>query len=147
MGSEFNALRPMLVAVPLGLLIIAALFDIADFIGGLPYFGDVAFWNLAAGAAGSALAGLVGLADLFALPIRSPARRAATTYALVHTWSVGLLAVVWLARSGAGHHSVGAALLLVEMLAYGGIGFAYGHGSPLAWRRAPASRSGTATLE
>jgi uncharacterized membrane protein len=130
MGNEF---RPVLVAIPLGLLIIAALFDIADFIGGWPFFGDVAFWVLAAGAVASALAGLVGLPDLFALPIRSRARRAATTYGLVHIWSVGLLAVVWLARSGAEHHSVGAALFLVELLAFAGIGVAYWHGSPLAW--------------
>jgi len=146
MGSEFTAIRPVLAAVPMGLLTIAVLFDIADFIGGLPYFGDVAFWVLVAGAATSALAGLVGLTDLFALPIRSAARRAATTYGLVHIWSVGLLTVVWLARSGAEHHSVGAGLFLVELLAFGGIGFAFGHGSPLAWRGSPASRSGPAPL-
>jgi uncharacterized membrane protein len=146
MGNELAAIRPMLVAVPLGLLIIAVLFDIADFIGGLPYFGDVAFWILAAGAFASAVAGLVGLADLFALPIRSAARRAATTYGLVHIWSVGLLAVVWLARSGAERHSVGAGLFLVELLGYTGIGFAYWHGSPLGWRDSPASRSGPAPL-
>jgi uncharacterized membrane protein len=139
MGNELAALRPMLVAVPLGLLIIGALFDIADFIGGLPFFGDVAFWVLAAGAAATALAGLVGLADLFALPIRSAARRAATTYGLVHIWSVGLLAMVWLARAGAENHSVGAGLFLVELLAFTGIGFAYWHGSPVGWRGSPAS--------
>jgi uncharacterized membrane protein len=144
MGNELAALRLMLVVLPLGLLIIAVLFDIADFIGGLSYFGDVAFWVLAAGTVASALAGLVGLADLFALPIRSAARRAATRYGLVHIWSVGMLALVWLARSGAEHHSVGAGLFLVELLAFAGIGFAYWHGSPLGWRGSPASRSGPA---
>ena len=143
MGSE---LRPVLVATPLGLLVIAALFDVADFVGGWPFFGAVAFWVLAAGAVASALAGLVGLADLFALPIRSPARRAATTYGLVHIWSLGLLAVVWLARVGADRHSVGAGLFLIELLAFAGIGTAYWHGSPLAWRGSPASRSGPAPL-
>jgi uncharacterized membrane protein len=136
MGREVTTIRPVLVGLPLGLLIIGALFDIADFAGGMAYFGDVAFWNLAAGAIGSALAGLAGLADLFALPIHSAARRAATAYGLVHIWSLGLLAMVWLARSGAEHHSVGAALFLVEALAFAGIGFAYWHASPLSWRRA-----------
>jgi uncharacterized membrane protein len=138
-GSEFSAMRPVLAALPLALLVIAALFEVADFLGGLAFFGEVAFWNLAAGAAASALAGLAGLVDLFALPMRSPERRTATTYALVHIWSVGLLAMVWLARSGAESHSVGAGLFLVELLAYAGIGFAYWHGSPVAWRATPTS--------
>jgi uncharacterized membrane protein len=132
-------MRPVLAALPLALLVIAALFDVADFMGGLAFFGEVGFWNIAAGAGASAVAGLVGLVDLFALPMRSARRRTATTYAVVHIWSVGLLAMVWLARSGAASHSVGAGLFLVEMLAYAGIGFAYGHGSPLDWRGGPAS--------
>jgi uncharacterized membrane protein len=139
MSSE---LRPMLLTIPPALLILAAIFDVADFIGGWPFFGDVGFWVLAAGAAASALAGLVGLADLFALPIQSPVRRAATTYGLVHIWSLGLLGMVWLARSGAEHHSVGAGIFLVEVLGFAGVATAYWHGSPLAWRalRAPHSR-------
>jgi uncharacterized membrane protein len=137
--GEFTIVRPVLVATPLALLIIAALFDVADFVGGLPFFGDVAFWNLAAGVVTSAVAAAAGLADLYALPIRSPARRAATTHGLVHIWSVGLLGMVWLARSGAQHHSVGAALFLVELLGYAGVGFAVWHGAPVAWRGTPAS--------
>jgi uncharacterized membrane protein len=141
-----NEVRPLLATIPPGLLMLAAFFDVADFVGGLPFFGDVAFWVLVAGAAASALAGLVGLADVFALPVRSPARRAATRYGWVHIWSVALLAVVWLARSGAEHHSVGAALFLVELLAFTGVGFTYSHGSPLPWRGPPASSSRTAPL-
>lgn len=131
MGSE---LRPVLVAIPPALLVLAAIFDVADFIGGWPFFGDVAFMILAAGALASGLAGLAGLPDVFALPIGSRARRAATTYGLVHIWSVGLLALVWLARAGAEHHSVGAAMFLVELLGFAGVAVAYWHGSPLAWR-------------
>jgi uncharacterized membrane protein len=136
-------MRPGLVALPLSLLILAALFDLADFTGGTPYFGEVAFWNLAAGAAMSAAAGLAGLGKLFALPMRSPARRAATRHGLVHMWSVGLLSMVWLARSGAEHNSVGAGLFLVEVLAFAGVGFAYQHGSPLSWHGAPAPARGS----
>jgi uncharacterized membrane protein len=146
MGDDLRAIRPGLVALPLGLLVLAALFDLADFLGGTPYFGDVAFWVLAAGALASAVAALVGLTSLFALPMRSPARSAATRHGLVHIWSVGLLSMVWLARSGAGHHSVGAGLFLVEVLAFAGVGFAYRHGAPLAWRSGPAPRSTTATV-
>lgn len=140
--GEFRTIRPVLVALPLALLIIAILFDVADFAGGLSFFGDVAFWNLAAGAVTSAVAAVAGLADLYALPMRSPARRAATTYGLVHIWSVGLLGMVWLARSGAEQHSVGAALFLVELLGYAGIGFAVWHGAPIAWRTPASSPRG-----
>jgi uncharacterized membrane protein len=147
MGDELKAMRPGLVALPLSLLILAALFDFADFTGGTPYFGDVAFWNLAAGAATTAMAGLAGLGNLFSLPMRSPARRAATRNGLIHIWSVGLLSMVWLARSGAEHHSVGAGLFLVEMLAFAGVGFAYRHGSPLRWRSAGAPRSRAAAID
>jgi uncharacterized membrane protein len=141
MGEELKAMRPGLVALPLSLLILATLFDFADFTGGTPYFGDVAFWNLAAGAATSAAAGLAGLGNLFTLPMRSPARQAATRHGLIHMWSVGLLSMVWLARAGAEHHSVGAGLFLVELLAFAGIGYAYLHGSPLRWRSAPMPRA------
>ncbi|MBX6356138.1 MAG: DUF2231 domain-containing protein [Micromonosporaceae bacterium] len=138
MGGE---LRPVLVATPPGLLLLAALFDTAGFIGGWPFFGAVGFWVLAAGAAASAVASLLGLADLFALPVRSAARRSATTYGLVHIWSLGLLALVWLARAGTEHHRVGAGKFLVELLGFAGIGVARWHGSPVPWRDPRPSRS------
>lgn len=145
MGNELKTIgqsfRPVLVALPLGLLVIAMLFDFADFIGGLAFFGDVGFWNLAAGAAASGITAAVGVADQFLHPARARARSAATTYGLVHIWSVALLTLVWMARSGAEHHSVGAGLFLVETLAYVGVGIAVWRGAPLAWRGATARRT------
>jgi uncharacterized membrane protein len=128
MGDEFRtigqSIRPMLVALPLGLLSIAVLFDVADLVGGPPFFGEVGYWNLIVGVAAAALAALAGVADLLMIPLRSPARRAATTRGMVHIWAVGLFALVWLARSGSPHHSVRGGLFLVELVAFGTVGVA-----------------------
>lgn len=119
-----QSIRPMLVALPVGLLSIAVLFDIADLTGGARFFGEVGFWNLIVGVSAAGLAALVGVAELLMIPLRSPARRAATTQGMVHIWAVGLFALVWLARSGSPHHAVRGGLFLVELVALGAVGVA-----------------------
>lgn len=114
----------MLVALPVGLLSIAVLFDIADMAGGVQFFGEVGFWNLIVGVSAAGLAALVGVADLLMIPLRSPARRVATTQGMVHIWAVGLFALVWMARSGSPHHVVRGGLFLVELVALGAVGVA-----------------------
>lgn len=146
MGHELTVIgqsfRPVLVALPLGLLVITLLFDVAHVAGvggGLPVLGEFGYWNLAAGAAASALAAMFGVADLLVLPVRSATRRTAATHRLVHIWSVGLLTLVWLARTGAEGHFVGGGLFLVELLGFAGVAVATCRDAPLAWRAAIVS--------
>ncbi|GAA0793918.1 DUF2231 domain-containing protein [Spirilliplanes yamanashiensis] len=111
-----NPIYPMLVMFPLGLLVTATIFDIADLAGGPALLGTVAYWHVAAGLVGGVCAGLAGMVDLLATRYGSRARRTAVTYGLVAFGVLMLFAVVLMVRMRDPHRAAGGALLLLELL-------------------------------
>jgi uncharacterized membrane protein len=70
-----HPIHPMLIVLPLGLLSIGVVFDIAYLATNEPTFAEVAFWNITAGIIGGLVAAVFGLIDWFAIPKDTRARR------------------------------------------------------------------------
>jgi len=70
-----HPVHPMLIVLPLGLLSIAVLFDIAYLTTNDPTFAEVAFWDIGVGVVGGLIAAVFGLIDWLAIPKRTRAKR------------------------------------------------------------------------
>lgn len=116
-----HPVHPMLIVFPVGLLVVAVVFDIADAVGGSWLLGEVAYWNISAGLVGAVLAAVTGAFDLLALPTGTRAKRVAITHALVNLGVVLLFAGVWVVRTGAEQRGAGGGLLAIEVVALGGL--------------------------
>jgi uncharacterized membrane protein len=136
-----NPVYPMLLMLPLGLLLTAAIFDVANLAGGFALLGTVAYWHVVAGIVAGVAAGLVGLVDLAATREGSRARRTAVTYGLVNLGVLLLFAVVLMVRMRDPYRAAGGGLLTLELVTLGaGIVLARFGGRLLD--RAPARHGG-----
>jgi uncharacterized membrane protein len=115
-----NPIYPMLFMVPLGLLVTATLFDLADLGGGPALLGLVGYWHIVAGVIGGVCALVVGLVDLAGTRPGSAARRTAVTYALVSLGVLMLFTVVLMVRMREEHRGASWGLYAVELLALAG---------------------------
>lgn len=115
-----HPVHPMLVVFPLGLFVTAVVFDLVDLAGGGEVFGQVAYWNIAAGLVGAAVAAPFGLLDWWLnIPQRTRARRIGLWHGGINLLVSLIFLVVWLARQGRLEHAAGGGLFVVELLAIG----------------------------
>jgi uncharacterized membrane protein len=111
-----NPIHPMLVMFPLGLLVTAAIFDVAHLAGAPALLGTVAYWHVIAGIVGGVFAGIAGMVDILATRYGSRARRTAVTYSLVNLGVILLFAVILMVRMRDPHRAVGGGLLALELV-------------------------------
>jgi uncharacterized membrane protein len=110
-----HAVQPLLLMFPLGLFVMALLFDLATVLGAPDLVGTLAFWNLVAGLAGGLLAAFAGGYDAFAARDPEAARSAFLSLLL----DVGVLiyfAVLTLMRFRSQDRLAGFGLLVLELL-------------------------------
>jgi uncharacterized membrane protein len=117
-----HPVHPMLVMFPLALFVTAVIFDVVDVVGGPPFFGEVAYWNIVAGLIGGVLAVAAGAVDLLAIPAGTRAKRVGIFHALTNICVILLFAGVWAVRMAAGTRGVGGGLLAIELVALAGLG-------------------------
>jgi len=141
MESRLNiagqAVQPILILFPLGLFVMAVLFDVADLSGGPAILGALAFWNIVAGLVAGVLAALAGAIDL-AFVRRTEAKRVGVLRTLLNMAVLILFAVILMVRIGEADRGSGIGLFLVELLALGVAGFGAWFGGQLAKGRTPA---------
>ena len=114
--------QPVLLMFPLGLFVMALLFDLATLLGAPAMIGTLAFLNLVAGLAGGLLAALAGGYDAFAAKGPEAARAAFLSLLL----DVGVLiyfAVLTLMRFRSHDRLADAGLLVLELLGLAAAGF------------------------
>jgi uncharacterized membrane protein len=70
-----HPIHPMLIVLPLGLLSVGVLFDVAYLVTGGEEFAEVAYWNITIGIAGGLLAAIFGFIDWWAIPKETRAKR------------------------------------------------------------------------
>lgn len=92
-----HPIHPMLVALPIGLWIVALVFDIVYAISSNPLWRTLAFWNVGAGIIGALLAAVPGFVDYLDLDGR--ARRIATYHMVLNLAAVAIFAVNWYVRT------------------------------------------------
>jgi uncharacterized membrane protein len=88
----------MVIVLPLGLLIMAVLFDILTLITGNEIFSAVAYYNIAAGVLGGLLAAVFGVIDWLAIPAGTRAKSIGAVHGLGNVVVVVLFVVSWALR-------------------------------------------------
>ena len=129
-----HPIHPMLVPFPIAFFIGAFLADLAHVLGGEPFWAEAAFWLLAAGLVGAALAAVAGLTD-FLGDRRVRALGAARQHFIGNLVLVGLEAVNWAVRIGdysaaaqsTGIYLAAAAVLLLGFTGWKGGELVYRH--------------------
>lgn len=129
-----HPVHPMLITFPIGLLVTAVLFDIADAVGGPRFLGEVAYWNIVVGLIGGVLAAVAGFFDLLAIPAGTRAKRIGIVHALVNLSVILLFVGVWAVRMAADERGAGGGLLAIEVVALGGLALGAWFGGELVDR-------------
>ena len=110
-------MHPMLVVVPLGLFIGAAVLDSLYLWRGDTLFATIGYYNIAGGILGGLLAAAVGLLDWIAIPSGTRAKRIGLMHGATNFVMVGLFAAVCLARTDAPDHAPTTIVFAVEAAA------------------------------
>jgi uncharacterized membrane protein len=131
-----NAVHPLLLMFPLGLLSIAFIFDVAALAGAPRMLATLAFWNIVAGLAGGVLAISVATIDIMAAP-HGRAARAGTLGVLLDLCVLIVFAVIALIRLRTPDRGTDAGLLPVEAIGLAAAGVSTWFGGRLGPRRPP----------
>ena len=114
-----HAIHPMLIVFPLGLLIIAVVFDGTNLVTRERTFAAVAYWDIAAGITGGVVAAVFGLIDWVAIPVGTRAKTVGAWHGGVNFVMLTLFGVSWLIRYGVPEHSPNVLALLLEVAGVG----------------------------
>jgi len=90
-----HAVHPILIVFPLGLLIMALIFDVLYFATDNAAFATTAFWDIAAGIVGGLLAAVFGLIDWLNIPNGTRAKSVGMWHGIGNVVVVALFALSW----------------------------------------------------
>jgi uncharacterized membrane protein len=93
-----HPIHPMLIVLPLGLLIMAVVFDVLHLITGNTAFSIVAYWNIVAGIISGLLAAVFGFLDWLAIPSKTRAKSIGAFHGGGNVIVVLLFAASWWLR-------------------------------------------------
>jgi len=132
-----QAVQPILVMFPLGLFVMALIFDVADLSGGPAILGTLAYWNVIAGLVAGVMATIAGAVDL--IFVRRPdAKRIGVLRVLLSMATLILFAVILMVRVGTPDRQVGVGSFLIELSAVALGAFGAWFAGALASGRVPA---------
>src|SRR5690348_741547 len=99
-----HPIHPMLIVFPLGLFVMALIFDILYYITGAVGLATAAFWDIIAGVIVGLIAAAFGLWDWLAIPADTRAKRIGLLHGGGNVVVVVLFFVSWLLRLGMADH-------------------------------------------
>ena len=114
-----HAIHPMLIVFPLGLLIIAVVFDGIYLLTRERTFAAVAYWDIAAGIIGGFVAAVFGFIDWMAIPVGTRAKTIGAWHGGANFVMLMFFGISWLIRYGAPEHSPNTLSLLLELAGVG----------------------------
>src|ERR671926_282831 len=85
-----HPIHQMLVPIPLGLLVMAVIFDIIYVFTGHEGLAFVSFWNIVAGIAGGLIAAIFGFLDFRTIPSNTRAKRVGVLHGAGNVLLVGI---------------------------------------------------------
>jgi uncharacterized membrane protein len=112
-----HPIHPMLIVLPLGLFLSAVVFDALYLWRGTPAFGEVGYWNIAAGIIGGLLAAVFGLIDWLAIPAGTRAKRIGLLHGGSMVLVVTAFAAAWWMRTSAFEQIPTTNVFLLELAA------------------------------
>jgi len=95
-----HPIHQMLIVLPLGLLVMAVLFDIIRMFTGVTALATVSYYNILAGVISGLVAAVFGLVDWLAIPQNTRAKSVGMWHGLGNVLVVVLFAVSWWLRRG-----------------------------------------------
>jgi uncharacterized membrane protein len=95
-----HSMHQMLIVLPLGLLIMAAIFDVIYLATGNRMLAQVTYWDISAGIVSGLIAAVFGLVDWLAIPQGTRAKAVGMSHGLGNVVVVVLFAVSWWLRRG-----------------------------------------------
>src|SRR4051812_49440996 len=95
-----HPVHPILIVFPLGLLIMALIFDVIYFATDNTAFATAAYWDIAAGIIGGLLAAVFGLIDWLNIPNGTRAKAIGMWHGIGNVVVVALFALSWWLRYG-----------------------------------------------
>jgi uncharacterized membrane protein len=93
-----HPVHPMLICFPLGLLPVAAIFDIIHLCTNNGHWADVSYWIIAAGIIGALIAAVFGFIDWLGIPDGTRAKSIGLTHGVANFIVVSLFIVSWFMR-------------------------------------------------
>ena len=116
-----HAVHPMLIVFPLGLLGMAAIFDLIYLAGGSRDLATASYWMIAAGVLTGLLAAVFGLWDWLGIPGGTRAKSVGLLHGGGNVVVVGLFLVAWLlrmsARGGGSEYAPNGLPIVLEVIA------------------------------
>jgi uncharacterized membrane protein len=119
-----HPIHQMLVVVPLGLFVIAVVFDVITMFRPIPELSVASFWNIVAGCIGAVVAAVFGLADWTKIPAGTRAKRVGVMHALTNVTVLILFVIAAAVRWDNPNYAVGGGVMVLELVAFalGGLG-------------------------
>jgi uncharacterized membrane protein len=99
-----HPIHPMLIVFPVGLLVMAVIFDILRYLTGDQLFSTAAYYDIAAGIVGGLLAAIFGFTDWLAIPGGTRAKTVGLWHGIGNVTLVVLFAISWLIRDASPRH-------------------------------------------
>jgi uncharacterized membrane protein len=93
-----HPIHPMLIVLPLGMLIMAVVFDLLHLFTGNNAFSIVAYWNIVGGILTGLLAAVFGFLDWLAIPAKTRAKGVGAFHGIGNVVVVLLFAASWWLR-------------------------------------------------
>jgi len=93
-----HPIHPMLIVIPLGLFIMAVIFDVLYILTQNSTFALVAFYDIAAGIIGGLVAAVFGLLDWLAIPAHTRAKRIGLLHGVGNVVVIIFFTISWLMR-------------------------------------------------
>lgn len=110
-----HPIHQMLIVLPLGLLVMAVVFDVIDAVGGRDTWSTTSYWNIIAGVITGLVAAAFGLVDWLGIPGGTRAKRIGTFHGLGNVVVVALFAFAAYLRAGVAGHVPSAQPFVLEL--------------------------------
>ena len=117
-----HPVHQMLVPIPAGLFIVAALLDIVDRFVDTAWIATVTYWNIALGVVSALVAALFGVIDWTNIPPRTRAKRVGAIHGIGNVIAVLLFGGAWLMRRDIPTHATDTGSLALEVIAFALLG-------------------------
>jgi uncharacterized membrane protein len=114
-----HPVHPILIVFPLGLLIMALIFDVIYFATDSTAFATAAYWDIAAGIVGGLLAAVFGLIDWLNIPAGTRAKAVGMWHGIGNVVVVALFALSWWLRYGNATHTPSTTAFILALLGIG----------------------------
>ncbi|HET8931785.1 MAG TPA: DUF2231 domain-containing protein [Polyangiales bacterium] len=113
-----HPVHQMLIPIPAGLFIVAAVLDVVDKFADAAWIPTVTFWNLVVGVLSALVAAIFGLADFTKIPNHTRAKRIGALHGVGNVLAVAIFGLAIYLRSDELSYQAGSDALTFEIIGF-----------------------------